>query len=49
MVSAVIIAIITIGGWDKLQGAKPVNIFYMLVYLLFAYYTTAGTAACCRS
>jgi lysylphosphatidylglycerol synthetase-like protein (DUF2156 family) len=40
VVSAVLIAIITIGGWDKLQGAKPVNIFYILVYLLFAYYTT---------
>ena len=36
--SAIIITIITIGGWDKLQGAKPVNIFYVLVYLLFAYY-----------
>ena len=40
MVSALLIAIITIGGWDKLQGAKPVNIFYVLVYLLFAYYVT---------
>lgn len=40
VVSALLIAIITIGGWDKLQGAKPVNIFYVLVYLLFAYYTT---------
>ena len=38
VVSAIIIAVITIGGWDKLQGAKPVNIFYVLVYLLFAYY-----------
>ena len=38
VVSAIIIAIVTIGGWDKLQGAKPVNIFYVLVYLLFAYY-----------
>ncbi|HZO58334.1 MAG TPA: hypothetical protein VFB51_01455 [Solirubrobacterales bacterium] len=38
--SAVLIAVITIGGWDKLQGAKPVNVFYILVYLLFAYYTT---------
>jgi hypothetical protein len=38
--SAVIIATVTIGGWDKLQGAKPVNVFYILVYLLFAYYTT---------
>ena len=38
--SAIIIAVITIGGWDKLQGAKPVNVFYIMVYLLFAYYTT---------
>ena len=38
VVSAIIIAVVTIGGWDKLQGAKPVNIFYVLVYLLFAYY-----------
>jgi lysylphosphatidylglycerol synthetase-like protein (DUF2156 family) len=36
--SAALIAIITIGGWDKLQGAKPVNIFYVLVYVLFAFY-----------
>jgi hypothetical protein len=39
VVSAAIIAIITIGGWDYLQGAKPVNVFYILVYALFAYYT----------
>ena len=38
--SAALIAIISIGGWDKLQGAKPVNIFYVLVYLLFAFYIT---------
>jgi hypothetical protein len=40
VLSAVLIAVITIGGWDFLQGAKPVNVFYILVYLLFAYYTT---------
>jgi hypothetical protein len=40
VVSAVLIAIISIGGWNYLQGAKPVNIFYVLVYLLFAYYVT---------
>jgi TRAP-type C4-dicarboxylate transport system permease large subunit len=39
VVSAIVIAVITIGGWDKLQGAKPVNVFYILVYTLFAYYT----------
>src|SRR3954452_7461714 len=38
MVTAVLVAIITVGGWDKLQGAKPVDIFYVIVYLLFAYY-----------
>lgn len=38
LVSAFLVAVITIGGWDKLEGAKPVDIFYVLVYLLFAYY-----------
>jgi hypothetical protein len=38
LVSAVLVAVVTIGGWDKLQGAKPVDIFYVIVYLLFAYY-----------
>ena len=38
VLTAGLVAVITIGGWDKLEGAKPVNIFYILVYLLFAYY-----------
>jgi hypothetical protein len=38
LISAGLIAVITIGGWDKLEGAKPVDVFYVLVYLLFAYY-----------
>jgi len=40
LVTAGLVAVITIGGWDKLEGAKPVNIFYILVYLLFAYYVS---------
>jgi hypothetical protein len=36
--SASLVALITIGGWNKLEGAKPVDIFYILVYALFAYY-----------
>jgi hypothetical protein len=40
IISAALLAIISIGGWDKLQGAKPVNVFYVAVYLLFAYYVT---------
>ena len=38
VISAALVAVITIGGWEKLEGAKPVDIFYILVYLLFAYY-----------
>lgn len=38
VMTAALIAIITFGGWDKLQGAKPVDIFYIVVYALFAYY-----------
>jgi hypothetical protein len=38
VVSAVLLAVITFGGWSKLQGAKPVDIFYIVVYALFAYY-----------
>jgi hypothetical protein len=40
LVTAGLVAVITIGGWDKLQGAKPVDIFYIIVYLLFAYYVS---------
>jgi hypothetical protein len=30
--------VVTIGGWEALQGAKAVQIAYILVYLLIAYY-----------
>jgi hypothetical protein len=38
--SAALISLVTIGGWDKLQGAKAVPPAYVLIYLLFAYYVT---------
>jgi hypothetical protein len=38
LASAALVALVTLGGWTKLEGAKPVDIFYILVYLLFAYY-----------
>jgi hypothetical protein len=38
LVSAGLVAAITLGGWDKLEGAKPVNVGYVLIYLLFGYY-----------
>jgi hypothetical protein len=38
IVSAALILIIALGGWSKLEGAKPVPIAYALIYLLFAFY-----------
>jgi hypothetical protein len=38
LVSAGLILIVTIGGWDKLAGMQPVDIGYVLVYLIMAYY-----------
>jgi hypothetical protein len=40
VLTAGLVAVITIDGWDKLEGAKPVNIFYILVYVVFAYYVS---------
>lgn len=38
LVSAALVAVITIGGWDRLTGAKPLNIAYVLIFLLSAYF-----------
>ena len=38
LLSAALILLITIGGWDKLEGAKAVPPAYVLIYLLFAFY-----------
>jgi hypothetical protein len=40
LLSAALIAVITIGGWEKLQGAKGVPVAYVLIYLIFAFYVT---------
>ena len=37
VVSAVIVLIITVGGWDTLEGAKPLQIAYILLYLVMAF------------
>jgi lysylphosphatidylglycerol synthetase-like protein (DUF2156 family) len=37
LVSAALLAIVTLGGWDTLQGAKSLQIAYILVYLVLAY------------
>jgi FtsH-binding integral membrane protein len=38
LVSAVLTAIVTIGGWDVLQGAKALQIAYIVVYLVIAFF-----------
>jgi lysylphosphatidylglycerol synthetase-like protein (DUF2156 family) len=38
LASAAITAIITIGGWTKLEGAQIWALFYVFIYLVMAYY-----------
>ena len=38
LVSIVLMLIVTIGGWDYLQGAKAIQVAYILVYAVFAYF-----------
>jgi hypothetical protein len=37
LASAVLMVIISLGGWGTLEGAKPVQIIYIGVYLLMAF------------
>jgi presenilin-like A22 family membrane protease len=37
LLSAAIMAIVTVGGWDTLQGAKSLQIVYILVYVVLAF------------
>jgi protein-S-isoprenylcysteine O-methyltransferase Ste14 len=38
LVSATLVAIVTIGGWDALQGAKSLQVVYVVLYLVIAFY-----------
>jgi hypothetical protein len=38
LASAALVAIVTIGGWKVLQGAIPVQIGYVIVYVVLAFY-----------
>src|ERR1700730_6112492 len=38
LASAALVLIVTVGGWSVLQGAVPVQIAYVLVYLTLAFY-----------
>jgi hypothetical protein len=38
LVSAALVLIVTIGGWNLLEGAIPIQIGYVIVYLTFAFF-----------
>ncbi|HYM58324.1 MAG TPA: hypothetical protein VES79_10210 [Solirubrobacteraceae bacterium] len=38
LVSAAIVAIISAGGWSTIEGAKPLQIAYILLYLALAFF-----------
>jgi hypothetical protein len=38
LVSAALVLIVTIGGWSVLEGALPIQIGYILVYLTLAFF-----------
>ena len=38
LATAVLLALITVGGWSTLEGAKPVQVLFILVYLVLAWF-----------
>src|SRR3954454_13877632 len=38
LASAALVTIVTIGGWQTLAGAKPLQVLYILVYLVLAFF-----------
>src|SRR5258707_10777600 len=38
LISVALMLIVTIGGWSKLQGLKPVNFIWCIVYVIIAFY-----------
>jgi hypothetical protein len=38
LVSAFLVAVVTVGGWDVLQGAKALQVSYIVVYLVIAFF-----------
>jgi hypothetical protein len=38
LASVALMLIVTIGGWSKLQGLKPVNFVWCAIYLIIAFY-----------
>ncbi len=40
LASAALVLIVTVGGWSVLEGAIPIQIGYIVVYLTLAFYAT---------
>jgi hypothetical protein len=38
LVSAILVAIVTVGGWDALAGAKALQVAYIVVYVVIAFF-----------
>jgi hypothetical protein len=38
LISVALMLIVTLGGWNELQGAKPVQVGYIAIYLILAFY-----------
>jgi FtsH-binding integral membrane protein len=38
LISAFLVGVVTVGGWDVLQGAKALQIGYILVYVVIAFF-----------
>ena len=36
LASAAVVLIVSLGGWDTIEGAKPVQVLYILLYVVFA-------------
>lgn len=40
LISVGLMLIVTLGGWSKLQGLKPINFAWILLYLIIAFYVS---------
>ena len=38
LATALLLVIVTVGGWTRIQGAKPLQIAYVVLYLVLAFY-----------
>jgi len=38
IVAAVLMAIVTIGGWEKLQGMKAIQVAFIIIFLIVAFF-----------